>query len=112
QEHSEALVAVAEALIERDELVAEDIEQLIKHADARRISKVVISEFEPILGNGHSNGKNGGYALAAGRTNGSAGSGNTIETPTDSQPLPFSGDQTDNMRLPPTDPGPSFFVGG
>jgi cell division protease FtsH len=113
QEHSEALIAIAEALIERDELVAEDIEQLIKEADARRVSKVVISEFEPMLGNGHSNGKNGGYALAAGRTNGSTGSGNTTDAPhTDSQPLPFSGDQTDNMQLPPTNSGPSFFVGG
>jgi cell division protease FtsH len=109
REHSEAVMAVAEALIERDELVAEEIKELIEKADARRVSKVVISEFEPMLGNGHSNGKNGGYALAAGRGN---GSGHTTETPTDSQPLSFTGDQTDNMQLPPTNSGPSFFVGG
>ena len=107
QEHSEAVMAVADALIEGDELVAEDIERLIKTADARRVSKVVISDFEPMLGNGHSNGKNGGYALA-----GSTGNGHTAETPTDSQPLPFSDGQTSSVQLPPTNPGPSFFVGG
>lgn len=56
QEHSEALIAVAEALIERDELVAEEIKQLIDEADARRVSKKVLSDFEAILGN--SNGEN------------------------------------------------------
>ncbi len=57
QDHSEALIAVAEALIEREELVAEDIKQLIDEADARRVAKTVLSEFEPLLGtnsNGHS----------------------------------------------------------
>ena len=112
REHSEAVMAVAEALIERDELVAEEIKELIEKADAKRVSKIVISEFEPMLGNGHSNGKNGGYALAAGRTNGSTESGHTTETPTDSQPLPFSDGQTSDVQLPPTNPGPSFFVGG
>jgi cell division protease FtsH len=112
QEHSEAVTAVAEALIERNELVADEIKQLIDDADARRVSRVIISDFEPMLGNGHSNGKNGGYALAAGRTNGSTESGHTTETPTDSQPLPFSDGQTSNVQLPPANPGPSFFVGG
>ncbi|MFL5661057.1 MAG: AAA family ATPase, partial [Ktedonobacteraceae bacterium] len=68
QEHSEALIAIAEALIERDELVADQIKELIEEADARRVSRVVLSEFEPLLNNGngnsHTNGKNGnGYAL-------------------------------------------------
>src|SRR6266568_1419021 len=107
QEHSEAVTAVAEELIERNELVADEIKQLIDDADARRVSRVIISDFEPMLGNGHSNGKNGGYALA-----GSTGNGQTTETPTDSQPLPFSDGQTSNVQLPPTNPGPSFFVGG
>jgi cell division protease FtsH len=56
QEHSEALISIAEALIEREELVAEDIKQLIDEADARRVAKHVLSEFEPLLGtssNGH-----------------------------------------------------------
>ncbi len=35
-EHSEALIAIAEALIERDELVADEIKELIENADARR----------------------------------------------------------------------------
>jgi len=71
QQHSEALIAIAEALIEQDELIAEEIKQLIDEADARRVAKVVISDFEALLGNGngHSNGKNGnGYALIGGNS--------------------------------------------
>jgi len=85
QEHSEALIAVAEALIERDELIADEIKQLIDEADARRVNRFVISEFEELLGtsngNGHSNGTNGsGYALIGGHSN-SDGNGNFIEAP-------------------------------
>ncbi len=76
QEHSEALIAVAEALIERDELVADEIKQLIDEADARRVSKKVLSEFEAILGNGdaHGNGHSNGnsYALASGLSDGTS----------------------------------------
>lgn len=112
QEHSEAMTAVAEALIERDELVADEIKQLIDEADARRVSKVVVSDFEPILGNGHSNGGNG-YTLAGSRSNGSSGDGHVIDAPrADSQPLTFTADQADGMQLPPENPGPSFFIGG
>jgi len=111
REHSEAVMAVAEALIERDELVAEEIKQLVDEADARRVNKVVISEFEPILGNGHSNGD--GYALASSRGNGSSDDGHMIDAPRgDSQPLPFTSDQASDMQLPPENPGPLFFVGG
>jgi len=66
-------MAVAEALIERDELVAEEIKQLIDEADAHRVTKVVLSDFEAILGtgNGHSNGNGkNGYALTGGNGNG------------------------------------------
>jgi len=74
QEHSEAVIAVAEALIERDELVADEIKQLIDEADARRVANTILSEYEPLLasngnGNGH-NGKNG-HALTNGHSNGS-----------------------------------------
>ncbi len=72
QEHSEAVIAVAEALIERDELVAEEIKQLIDEADARRVAKQVLSDFEPLLGAG-SNGN--GYVLSNGRSNGNGTSG-------------------------------------
>jgi cell division protease FtsH len=65
QDHSEALIAVAEALIERDELVADEIKQLIDEADARQVTKEVLSDFEALLGNG----KNG-YALVGGNGNG------------------------------------------
>jgi hypothetical protein len=91
QQHSEALMAVAEALIERDELVAEDIKQLIDEADARHVNKIVLSEFAELLdnGNGHSNGngKNGnGHVLAGSYSNGSS---NLIEAPkVDSSSLP------------------------
>src|SRR5438270_337819 len=79
QDHSEALIAVAEALIDRDELVAEEIKQLIDESDARQVTKVVLSDFEALLGNGNGNGnghrkgKNGnGYTLVGGNGNGSA----------------------------------------
>ncbi len=113
QEHSEAVMAVAEGLIERDELVAEEIEQLIKEADARRVTRVVVSDFEPILGNGHGNGKNGGYTLSGGRSNGSTDNGHLIDAPKiDAQPQPFSDAQaqTSDMQVPPTDEGPLFLM--
>ena len=58
QEHNEAVMAVAEALIEREELIADEIKQLIDEADARRVVKTVFSDFEPLLG-ATSNGYNG-----------------------------------------------------
>jgi ATP-dependent Zn protease len=58
QDHSEALITVAEALIERDELVAEEIKQLIEEADARQVAKQIMSDFQPLLTSG-TNGHNG-----------------------------------------------------
>jgi ATP-dependent Zn protease len=55
-EHREALIAVAEALIERNELIAEEIKELIDAADARKAVQTVLSEFTPLLeigNNGH-----------------------------------------------------------
>ncbi|QBD79960.1 AAA family ATPase [Ktedonosporobacter rubrisoli] len=73
QEHSEAVIAVAEALIEREELVAEEIKQLIEEADARGVVKTVFTEFEPLLSNGHNghllssgNGKRNGTGALSG----------------------------------------------
>ncbi len=110
QEHSEALIAVAEALIERDELIADEIKALIDEADAKRVAKVVISDFESILGNGHSNGKTGtGYALIGESGN---GSGNTslIEGPrVDGGPL-LSSSIPGSMELTFKDDGPSSFT--
>lgn len=65
-EHSAAVIAVAEALIERDELVAEDIKQLIDDADARGVARLVISELQPLLetgrnGNGHGQSNGNGH---------------------------------------------------
>ena len=70
EEHSEAVIAVAEALIERDELVADEIKQLVDEADARRVARTVFTEFEPLLGNGHHNGN--------GHSNGNGKNGHTL----------------------------------
>ena len=114
QEHSEALIAVAEALIERDELIADEIKALIDEADAKRVAKVVISDFEAVLGNGHSNGKTAtGYALIGESGN---GSGNTslIEGPRiDASPSSSSStldSETSSLKLPFPGDGPSSFI--
>src|SRR3989442_7993632 len=110
QEHSEALIAVAEALIEQDELIADQIKALIDEADAKRVARVVISDFEAILGNGHSNG----YALAGTSGNGD-GSTPLIEGPRiDSAPSSSSSltphSEASSLELPFTDDGPSSFI--
>ena len=76
-DHSEAVIAVAEALIERDELVADEIKQLIDEADARKTIKSVMSEFEPLLGLPEA--KNGHAAVANG--NGHSNGTGAISTP-------------------------------
>ncbi|MFL5653577.1 MAG: hypothetical protein ACJ8CB_05295, partial [Ktedonobacteraceae bacterium] len=113
QEHSEALIAVAEALIEQDELIADQIKGLIDEADAKRVARVVISDFEAILGNGHSNG----YALAGTSGNGDGNTRNTplIEGPRiDSAPSSSSSltphSEASSLELPFTDDGPSSFI--
>ena len=109
QEHSEALIAVAEALIERDELIADEIKQLIDEADARRVTRVVLSDFEAILGNGngHTNGKSGnGYALV-GEDN--SGSTPLLDSPRiDSASLPFNSEI--QGESPFTNEGPSSLL--
>ena len=91
QEHSEAVIAVAEALMEREELVADEIKQLIDEADARRVVKTVFSDFEPLLGtSSNGNGYNGnGYVLSNGHSNGA------LPAPrVESAPLNFEGMNT------------------
>ncbi len=63
QQHSGALIAIAEALIERSELVADDIKKIIDDADAQQVRSIVLEEFQPLLGsqvgvdgNGNGNG--------------------------------------------------------
>jgi hypothetical protein len=121
QEHSEALIAVAEALIERDELIADEIKQLIDEADARRVNRFVISEFEELLGsgNGHGNGTNGnGYALIGGHSNDSngGGNGNVIESPrVDATRLPSVDSEMENIpgiQAPLNDDGLLFYLEG
>jgi hypothetical protein len=61
---------VAEALIEHDELLADEIKRLIDEADARRVAKQVISEFEPLLQAGRNGNGSNGHALVNGHSNG------------------------------------------
>lgn len=119
QQHSEAVMAIAEALIERDELVADEIKQLIDEADASHVNKIIISEFEELLGNGngHSNGKNGnGHILAGSLSNGSNGSGSLIEAPkVDSSSLPDVDTATNyipGIQSPLDDDGLLFYLEG
>jgi ATP-dependent Zn protease len=72
QDHNEAVIAVAEALIEHDELLADEIKRLIDEADARRVAKQVISEFEPLLLAGHNGNDSNGHTLVNGHSNGRA----------------------------------------
>jgi hypothetical protein len=88
-DHREALIAVAEALIERDELIAEEIKELIDTADARRAVQTVLSEFTPLLeASSNSNGYREG--IANGHTNGTP----SLPSPRNNAPL--------NMDRPPT----------
>jgi cell division protease FtsH len=110
QDHNEALMAVAEALIERDELVAEEIKQLIDEADARKVTSVVLSDFEALLGtgNGHSNGN--GYALTGGNGNGNVPAGDSPRigsTPSTSS-LPPSNEVTSIEQIFTDEDAPPF----
>lgn len=69
QEHREAVIAVSEALIEREELVSDEIKHLIDEADAGQVARAVLTEFEPLLSNNGQNG-DGRYALSNGHDNG------------------------------------------
>ncbi len=115
QEHREAVMAVAEALIERDELVAEEIKHLIDEADARRVSKTVLADFEivPGNGNGHTNGRSNGYALVSGQSD---GTDQPIDAPKADSTETFSpGSETGTTSITemlPKDQGPLFFMGG
>jgi ATP-dependent Zn protease len=63
REHGEAVIAVAEALIEKDDLIADEIKQLIDEADARQAARKVLGEMQPLLvsgSNGHGNGSKNG----------------------------------------------------
>ncbi|MBX5448584.1 AAA family ATPase [Thermogemmatispora sp.] len=50
QEHREAVIAVAESLIERDELSPEEVEELINQADTHRVTVELLPELAPVLG--------------------------------------------------------------
>src|SRR5579884_1003269 len=116
EEHSEAVIAVAEALIERDELVADEIKQLIDEADARRVARAVLDEFEPLLGNGHSkngksNGVNGQTLIGSGTAGNGSGNGHRSGslTPNASMESTAIGDGDDEFLSYPASPAPEPF---
>ncbi len=115
QEHSEAVMAVAEALIERDELVAEEIKHLIDEADARRVSKTVLADFEIVAsnGNGHTNGKSNGYALVSDHSD---GTDQPVDAPkadsTETSSTTGETGTTSTTEMFPKNEGPLFFMGG
>ncbi len=114
QEHREAVMAVAESLIERDELVAEEIKQLIDEADAKRVLKTVLADFEIVAGNG--NGHTNGYALVGDHSNGNSNDQLLIDAPKTETVENFSpGGETGivtTSEIFPKDSGPFFFMGG
>jgi cell division protease FtsH len=111
QEHREAVMAVAEALIERDELVAEEIKHLIDEADARRVSKTVLADFEIVASNG--NGHTNGYAMVSDHSD---GTDQPVDAPKadSTEPSSPTGETgtTSTTEMFPKDQGPLFFMGG
>ncbi len=118
QEHSEALIAIAEALIERDELVAEEIKQLIDEADAKRVLKTVLADFEVVAsnGNGHTNGTTNGYAVVGESTNGNGNDQAIVDAPKTDGNEQFAPIRDENIlktnSMYPKDADPFFFMGG
>jgi cell division protease FtsH len=118
KEHREAVMAVAESLIERDELVAEEIKQLIDEADAKRVLKTVLADFEVVAsnGNGHTNGTTNGYTLVGELSNGNSNDQTLIDAPkTDEVENLSPGGETDTLKTKdifPKDVDPFFFMGG
>jgi len=118
KEHREAVMAVAETLIERDELVAEEIKQLIDEADAKRVLKTVLADFEVLAsnGNGHTNGTTNGYAMVGESNNGNGNDQTIVDAPKTDGIEHFSPvRETDTIttnNMYPKDADPFFFMGG
>ena len=93
--------------MERDELVAEEIKQLIDEADAKRVARVIFEDFEDLLSsgsgqNGHSNGSGNGHTAVSG-----TGSASSPESPVGGSSAPFQSfnSETTNAQLPLPDEG-------
>src|SRR5215472_9177183 len=118
QEHREAVMAVAETLIERDELVAEEIKQLIDEADAKRVLKTVLADFEVVAnnGNGHTNGTTNWYAMAGESNKGNGNDQIIVDAPKTDGIEQFAPIREENIRKTnnryPNDADPFFFMGG
>jgi cell division protease FtsH len=116
KEHREAVMAVAETLIEHDELVAEEIKHLIDEADAKRVVRTVLADFEIVAsnGNGHTNGKTNGYAQVGDHSNGNDQlliEAPKTETVENISPGGEMGTMSTGEKFP-RDDGQFFFLGG
>jgi cell division protease FtsH len=118
KDHREAVMAVAEALIERDELVAEEIKHVIDEADAKRVLKTVLADFEVVAsnGNGHTNGKTNGYAKVGESNKGNGNDQIIVDAPKTDGIERFTPIREENIlktnNMYPNDTDPFFFMGG
>jgi hypothetical protein len=91
---------------------------LIDEADAKRVLKTVLADFEVVAsnGNGHTNGTTNGYALVGEHSNGNSNDEALIDAPKTDGVENFSlGSGTDTSKAKeifPKDAGPFFFMGG
>nr|BBH94459.1 ATPase [Thermogemmatispora argillosa] len=72
QEHREAVIAVAESLIERHELTPEEVEELINQADTHRVTVELLPELAPVLGLSRDEADGDGHAALLPASNGHA----------------------------------------
>ena len=118
KDHREAVMAVAEALIECDELVAEEIKHLIDEADAKRVLKTVLADFEVVAsnGNGHTNGHTNGYAKVGESNKGNGNDQTIVDAPKTDGIEQFTSIREENIiktnNMYPNDTDPFFFMGG
>jgi cell division protease FtsH len=118
KDHREAVMAVAEALIERDELVAEEIKHFIDEADAKRVLKTVLADFEVVAsnGNGHTNGHTNGYAKVGESNKGNGNDQTIVDAPKTDGIEQFTPIREENTiktnNMYPNDADPFFFMGG
>ncbi len=114
QEHSEAVIAVSEALMEREELVADEIKQLIDEADAKRVAHAIFSDFEDLLGSngsGNGNGHSNGNTVYSSSTNGNGNTSSSDSPVRDaSAPSQSFNSEASSTQLPFIDDGIQRFV--
>ena len=97
---------------------AREIKQLIDEADAKRVLKTALADFEVVAsnGNGHTNGTTNGYAMVGESNNGNGNDQTIVDAPKTDGIEHFSPiKETDNVKtnsMYPKDADPFFFMGG